>query len=207
MLQALFDQQALLFTVPALLGTAVFLVRLGLMTIGGFDHDVDVPHDVDIPHDIDVDMQGDVDLGHDVESGDSTEAFKLLSIQSIAAFLMGFGWGGVGGLLGFDWSFPMSLLLGVGFGLVLVWLLGILMKAMYDLQSSGTVRVGDTVGAEGQVYANIPASEDGRGQVRVVVDDRARIYDAVSDRDAITTGSRVRVVRVNEDRTLTVTAV
>ncbi|MHC4902248.1 MAG: hypothetical protein ACYTGD_11375 [Planctomycetota bacterium] len=193
MLQSLFDQEALLFTVPALLGTAVFLIRLGLMTIVGLDHDVDVPHDVDIPHDVAVDMQGDVDLGHDVESGDSTEAFKLLSIQSVAAFLMGFGWGGVGGLLGFEWSFPMSLLLGVGFGLVLVWLLGILMKAMYDLQSSGNVRVEDAVGAEGQVYA--------------IISDRARIYNAVSDGDAIKTGSRVRVVRVNEDRTLTVTAV
>ena len=207
MLQSLFDQEALLFTVPALLGTAVFLIRLGLMTIVGLDHDVDVPHDVDIPHDVAVDMQGDVDLGHDVESGDSTEAFKLLSIQSVAAFLMGFGWGGVGALLGFEWSFPMSLLLGVGFGLVLVWLLGILMKAMYDLQSSGNVRVEDAVGAEGQVYANVPASAGGRGQVRVVISDRARIYNAVSDGDAIKTGSRVRVVRVNEDRTLTVTAV
>jgi membrane protein implicated in regulation of membrane protease activity len=167
---------------------------------------VDVPHDVDIAHDVAVDMQGDVDLGHDVESGDSTEAFKLLSIQSVAAFLMGFGWGGVGGLIGFEWSFPMSLLLGVGFGLVLVWLLGILMKAMYDLQSSGNVRLDDAVGIEGQVYANVPAGGEGRGQVRVVMGDRARIYNAVSDGGAIKTGSRIRVVRVNEDRTLTVTA-
>jgi membrane protein implicated in regulation of membrane protease activity len=207
MLQALFDQEALLFTVPALLGTAVFLVRLGLMTIVGLDHDMDVPHDVDIPHDVAIDAQGDVDLGHDVESGDSTAAFNLLSIQSVAAFLMGFGWGGVGGLLGFEWSFPMSLLVGVGFGALLVWLLGILMKAMYDLQSSGNVRVEDAVGVEGQVYANVPAGDGGRGQVRVVISDRARIYNAVSDGDAIKTGSRVRVVRVNEDRTLTVTAV
>ena len=199
MLQALFDQEALLFTVPALLGTAVFLVRLGLMTIVGIGHDLDVPHDVDIPHD--------VDLGHDVESGDSTAAFNLLSIQSVAAFLMGFGWGGVGGLIGFEWSFPRSLLLGFGFGVVLVWLLGILMKAMYDLQSSGNVRVEDAVGIEGQVYANVPTGGEGRGQVRVVIDDRARIYNAVSDGDPIKTGSRVRVVRVNEDRTLTVTAV
>jgi membrane protein implicated in regulation of membrane protease activity len=206
MLQGLFSQEALLFTIPALLGTAVFLLRLGLMAIGGFDHDVDVPHDVDIPHDVAIDAHGDVDLGHDVESGDSTEAFKLLSIQSVAAFLMGFGWGGIAGLVGLDWSFPMSLLLGVGLGLGFMWLMGILMKAMYDLQSSGTVRIQDAVGTEGQVYANIPAGDAGRGQVRVVIGDRARIYNAVSEGDALNTGSRVRVVRVNEDRTLTVTA-
>jgi membrane protein implicated in regulation of membrane protease activity len=200
MLQALFANDVLLFTIPALLGTLVFLLRLGLMAIGGVDHDVDVPTDID------VDVSGDVDLGDDVEAGDSTEAFKLLSIQSIAAFLMGFGWGGIGAIYGFDWPIPVALIVGAAFGLALVWLLGLLMKAMYDLQSSGNVRMADAVGAEGQVYANIPAGDGGRGQVRVVIDDRARIYNAVSSGDAIKTGARVRVVRVNQDRTLTVTS-
>ena len=36
MLQGMFSQEALLFTIPALLGTAVFLLKLGLMAIGGF---------------------------------------------------------------------------------------------------------------------------------------------------------------------------
>ncbi len=201
MLWGLFQQEALLFTVPAVIGTAVFLVKLGLMALGADHGDMDA--------DVDVDFGGgdDIDLGHDVESGDSTAAFTLLSIQSVAAFLMGFGWGGVGGLIGFDWSFPMSLLLGVGFGTALVWLLGMLMKAMYDLQSSGNVNVRDAVGSEGVVYANVPARGDGRGQIRVVIDERARIYNAVSEGDILETGSRVRVVRVNDDRTLTVTAV
>jgi membrane protein implicated in regulation of membrane protease activity len=206
MLQALFESDVLLFTIPALLGTLVFLLRLGLMAIGGFDHDMDVPHDVDVPTDIHVDVSSEVDLGHDVETGHSTEAFKLLSIQSIAAFLMGFGWGGIGAIYGFDWPVPVALVVGAAFGLALVWLLGLLMKAMYDLQSSGTVRMADAVGGEGQVYANIPADGGGRGQVRVVIDDRARIYNAVSSGDAIKTGALVRIVRVNQDRTLTVTS-
>ena len=198
MLGGLFQQEALFFTIPAVLGTTVFLIRLGLMTIGGFADGVDG---------VDVDVDADVDLGADVEGGDSTHAFELLSVQSIAAFLMGFGWGGVGGLVGFDWSFPMSMLTGVAFGAGLVWLLGLLMKAMYDLQSSGNVRIQDAVGAQGRVYTNVPAKGDGRGQVRVVVNQRARIYNAVSDGDAIVTNSDVRIVRVNEDHTLTVTSV
>jgi len=200
MLGGLFQQEALFFTIPAVLGTTVFLIRLGLMAIGGFGDGVDGV-------DIDVDVDADVDLGADVEGGDSTHAFELLSVQSIAAFLMGFGWGGVGGLVGFDWSFPMSMLTGVAFGAGLVWLLGLLMKAMYDLQSSGNVRIQDAVGAQGRVYTNVPAKGDGRGQVRVVVNQRARIYNAVSDGDAIVTNSDVRIVRVNEDHTLTVTSV
>ena len=204
MLWGLFEQESLFFTIPALVGTFVFVLKLGLMTIAGVGGDLDA----DAPDmDMAVDVDTDVDLGHDVEAGDSTAAFNLLSLQSIAAFLMGFGWGGVAGRLGLEWPFPMSVLLGVGFGVALVWLLGMLMKAVYDLQSSGNVRIQDAVGTEGVVYANVPGRGDGRGQVRVIIDERARIYNAISDGDPITTSSRVRVVRVNEDHTLTVTAV
>ncbi len=60
---------------------------------------------------------------------------------------------------------------------------------------------------EGAVYTNVPEKGSGRGQVRVVVEGRDRIYNAISDRQAIPTSSRVRVVRVNQDHTLTVTPV
>ena len=195
MLWGLFEQEALFFTIPALLGTFVFVLKLGLMTLAGFGVDFDTDVDADV----------DVDLGED--AGDSTDAFNLLSLQSIAAFLMGFGWGGLAGHLGLDWSLPMSLLLGAGFGSLLVWLLGLMMKAVYDLQSSGHVRVEDTVGSEGVVYANVPAKGVGRGQVRVVVNERARIYNAISDGEPIATSATIRVVQVNDDRSLTVTAV
>ncbi len=204
MLGGLFQTDALLFTIPALLGTLVFLIRMGLMAIGGIGEGLDGAGDVDVAVDFDVDA--DVDLGAEVESGDSTHAFTLLSVQSVGAFLMGFGWGGLGGLLGFEWALPMSLLLAVGFGAGMVWLLGLLMKAMYDLSSSGTVHIQDALGAQGRVYSNVTALGAGRGQVRVVINERARIYNAVSDGEAIVTNSSVRVVRVNDDHTLTVTS-
>jgi hypothetical protein len=197
MLDQFFSQNALLFSVPALVGTLAFVVKIGLMTLGGIGADVD----------LDVDADVDVDLGADVEAGDSTEAFKLLSLQSIAAFLMGFGWGGLAGLFGLEWSLPASLGLGIGFGLVLMWLLGLMLKGMYDLQSSGNIDADDTVGLEATVYANVPASGAGRGQVRVIVKERARIYTAVSVGPEIKTSSRVRVTRVHDDNTLVVTPV
>lgn len=201
MFGGLFDQNVLLFTVPALLGTAVFLLKLGLMMLTGIGGDVDAPTDADL------DLDAGVDLGEAAESGDSTEAFNLLSIQSIAAFLMGFGWGGYAGLRGFGWDATSSSLLGIAFGAALVWLLGWLMKMVYDLQSSGNIRIHETVGAKGTVYANVPARGQGSGQVRIVVKDRQRIYNAVSEGDPIATGSGIRVVGANENNTLTVTTV
>ncbi len=186
----------MLFTIPALVGTGVFVLRMSLMALGGFGADVDADADVDVDVDVDADSDG----------SDSTDAFKLLSIQSIAAFLMGFGWGGVSGIIGLDWSFPLSLLLGVGFGVALMWLLGFLMKAVYGLQSSGNIRISDAIGLQGTVYAQIPAKGQGKGKVRLVIENRARMYNAASDGEAISTNAAVRVTYVNDDNTLTVTS-
>lgn len=186
MLSSFFAQDVLLFTIPALLGTLVFLIKIGIMSIGIGDIDADV--------DIDVDIDG----------GDSTAAFSFISIQSIAAFIMGFGWGGLIGFKTFGWDVPMSVLSGLAFGMLLMWLLGLMLKAIYNLQSSGTVNPKDAIGMEAMVYANVPANGDGRGKVRVVIRDRARIYNAITEGDSLNSNSRVRVTRVDSDNTLTV---
>jgi hypothetical protein len=98
---------AIWFGVPALVGTVFFSLRMALMLIGGADadagFDVDVNFDVDVDFDVDV---GDVDAISETggDPGDSTQAFKALSVQAIAAFVMGFGWAGLGALSGLGWG-------------------------------------------------------------------------------------------------------
>ncbi len=196
MFDRLCSQETMLFTNPSMVGTGVFVLKMGMMALGGFGADVDADADVDVDVDVDADSDG----------SDSTDAFKLLSIQSIAAFLMGFGWGGVSGIIGLDWGLGLSLLLGVGFGVALMWLLGILMKAVYGLQSSGNIRIDNAIGLQGTVYAQIPAKGQGKGQVRLVIENRARMYNAASAGEAISTNTAVRVTHVNDDNTLTVTS-
>lgn len=194
MFSRLFDQDLLLFSIPATFGTALFLLRVALMAIGG-----------EIAHgDTDADLGdgSDVSDGHDGD--DSTSSFKLLSLQAIAAFLMGFGWGGLGARLGLDWSLWGSLLLGCAFGAALVWLLAAMLRIIYSLQSSGNINAQRAVGCEGTVYARIPEKTNGTGQVRVVIDERARIYTAVSSGAAIDRNARIRVTAVGNDRTLVV---
>lgn len=192
MFSNLFTQDALLFTIPALLGTLVFLIKIGLMSIG--IGDIDADFDVDVDMDVDIDIDG----------GDSTAAFSFLSIQSIAAFIMGFGWGGLIGFKTFGWDVPMSVLTGLGFGALLMWVLVMMLNVIYKLQSSGTVNPKDSIGLEAMVYTNVPAKGDGRGKVRVVINDRARIYNAITEGEPLPSNSRVRVTRVDSDNTLTV---
>lgn len=186
MTDLLFQGGAAWFSVPALIGTLIFLLRIALMLVGG-----DADTDLDF---------GDADVG----DGDSSGAFEILSVQSIAAFAMGFGWGGLASLKGTGFGWPMSVLIGCAIGVGMVWLLAILLKGIHDLQSSGNISIDSTMGLEGEAYTNIPARGEGRGRVKLVVHDRQRMFGAVSDGDALPSRTRVVVTRVNSDNTITV---
>ncbi len=188
-----FDDNAGWFTIPGLIGTTVFAFKLLMAFVG------DVAGG--LHHDVGVDVSHDGDLG---QHTDPASIFRFLSIQSVAAFLMGFGWVGLASLHGSDLGWPASATLGLFGAVAMVWLLGLLLKAVYDLQSSGNVSIRDAAGHEGDVYVSIPGSGGGRGQVRVTIRGRSRTYNAVTDGEELATGTRVRVARVNEDNTLSV---
>ncbi|UCD24986.1 MAG: hypothetical protein JSW51_03420 [Gemmatimonadota bacterium] len=205
-----FGDSAVWFTIPAFIGSFFFLLRLTLLLVGGHgDMDADVHGDLhaDVGADVDGDLHGDfhadTDAG-DLDHTDSSSAFKVLSVQSVAAFMMGFGWAGLGGFKGAGWSATVSTLFGLGVGVGMMWILGKGLEAVYRLQSSGTVSINSALGVEGSVYIEIPAQRQGRGRIRLVVDSRERFYNAVTDGDAIESHSRVRVTEVNDDNTVTV---
>ncbi len=176
------------FTIPALIGSGVFVLLITLMLVGGLDIDADVDLDTD------VDASGDA----------SADSFKVLSIQAISAFLMGFGWGGFAALRTFaNDNFAIATVVGFGCGVGVAWLLVLGLKALYALESSGNISVGDAVGLEGEVYVRVPASGEGSGRVRIVIDERQRIYNATTEGEEISRSSRVLVTRVTGN-TLTV---
>lgn len=189
MIDLIFQGEAAWFGVPAVIGTIVFVIRLILMLTGS-------------AADLDTHHSGDTH-GHDDPSG----VFKLLTFQSIMAFVMGFGWGGLAGLRGMGWPLFPSFMTGLVGGAAMMWLLAMLLRGIHELGSSGNIPLSAAVGLQGSVYIGVPARGGGVGQVRVVVMDRQRIFNAVSEGEAMATHARVRVVGVNEDNTLTVAAI
>jgi hypothetical protein len=185
-LQLLFGSDALWFSVPALAGTIFFLGRVVMMLFVG---DVELHHDAG---------------GFDLDHGDSSEAFKVLSLQSIAAFLMGFGWTGLFVVQGLGLPALLGVPAGVAVGGGMMWVLGRLFGLVRRLQSSGTMDISAALDEEGTVYVTVPGRRGGRGTVRIVVGDRQQYYNAVTDGEAIPRGARVRVLEINEDHTLTV---
>jgi hypothetical protein len=191
MTELFFGQNAAWYTVPALIGTAFFALRSLLLMIGGHhlgDFHADV-HAADL---------------HSGDSSDSTHSFEILSTQSIAAFIMGFGWAGLAGLKGTHWNLATVNGVAIACGIGMVWMLGLWLRAMAAMESSGTIPTSHAVGCEGDVYVTVPGDGRRRGQVRVTVDSRERIYDAITQGGDLPTGSRIKVLHANEDSTLTV---
>ena len=193
----LFEYPVVWFSVPAFLGTAIFAIRLVLMLVGG-----DGGQDA-----LEVDGDVDFDIGDGGEHLDPGHSFELLSVQAVSAFLMGFGWAGLGGYNGAGWGVTACIGSGLVGGVGMTWILAMMLRWMYSLESSGNVAIQMALGVEGEVYANLPARGEGHGQIRIVVDKRQRIYNAVSDGDALPTGSRIKVTEVNSDRVLTVSKI
>ena len=188
MIDIFFGGSAIWFGIPAVIGTLFFTVRLLLMFVGG-----------------DADVDADIDFDADIDTGDSDHAFSVLSIQSITAFMMGFGWGGLGGLRGAGWNEPTSLMFGLLAGVGMVWLLAKLLGFTRRLQSSGNILINDALGVEGTVYVGVPGSRAGRGKVRLVIGERQRYLNAVTDEEPLGANTAVRVTGINDDNTVTVT--
>ncbi|HCT43999.1 MAG TPA: hypothetical protein DF699_02145 [Phycisphaerales bacterium] len=178
MMDSLFGDLAPWFTAPALLGTGFLMIQLVLGEIGG-DGALDLDFDVDI-------------------DGDHPGAeFGWLSLQSISAFFMGYGWIGFAAYrfldVGFTGAAMIAVLAGVGVAWLMVWLL----RSFLKLQNNTNVSIQQARGMVGEVYVTVPPQGTGRGEVVLVINNSRHSYFAVQDGDAadepIVTHTRVKV--------------
>lgn len=193
----LFTGHAAWFSIPALLGTGLFLLKFVLMLAGGDGHDAMDAHDALDAHD-GFDGHG----GGSVDHGDAD--LKLLSVQGVLAFLMGFGWVGLLVVSSTRTQLVVALAAAVAAGSVCMYAMARVMSAMKRLQSSGNVSAKSAVGGFGTVYVGVPAGGEGTGQVTVVIDQKQRTYNAVTAGDKIARDARVRVIGVQGQNTLMV---
>lgn len=169
---------------------------------GGFDSAEDIPdgHDVTGPgHSGHV---GDTPLAHadDLTAGQVT--YSLVTIRSIIAFGTLFSWAAAlfmasgGGVV-------VSILVGLIWGLVAMFLVSFLLYKLVQMQEIGTRSLVNAIGEEGLVYINIPG--DGSGQIRVTFDGAVSYVKAASISDrSIPAGTRVRVIGLADENTLEV---
>jgi hypothetical protein len=114
------------------------------------------------------------------------------------------GWSGVA-LLETALPKTVSLLIAFLLGVATLFGMALLMKAVYRLQSSGNIDLGNAIGKVGQVYIPIPAGGKSSGKVNITVQEKLTECEAITVSDeTLATGSYVRVTAVGEGGVLVV---
>ena len=131
---------------------ALFVIKLIIFSVSGMD-----------------DGSGDL-VGTEVDT-----EFNFISLQSILAFLMGFGWMGYAAI---EWNFSakISLLFAVGGGLVLMLLSAYLMYFMKKLNSTPKYDLKACVEKTGTSYVKF--APKGMGRIQIEFNGKLEIFDA-----------------------------
>ncbi|MCH8275700.1 MAG: hypothetical protein IH851_13025 [Armatimonadetes bacterium] len=197
----------MVFWAFAVIGTLFFFFRLVLMIVGGFAEDMHLEGghgDMDVGH-------GDVDVGHAaMDAGQHqadhspTGAFRLISMNTLTGFFMMFGWAGLAGLVQYEMSSTLAVMLGLGAGFIAMWITALLFVLAARFTSPGArFEIGRTVGSTARVYQRIGA--DSRGKVQLTAHDMTQELEAVSeDKIDIDSFETVEVVRIVDSQTVSV---
>ena len=160
-----------------LVATLIFIIQT-IMTFVGADTGGDM--DVDASFDTDVDIA-------DADAAVGSGGVNLYTFRNFVNFFLGFGW--------------TAILVGV----ILVALVMLLFKWLYSMQQTGNINVyKSAVGCTGTVYLTIPGERKGEGKVQITINNAVREYNALTEGDALATGTPITVIEVINPSTLLV---
>jgi len=174
--------------------SAIFVIQTILTFIGA-----DMGGDMDI----NTDFNTDVDMsGVDAEVG--TGGMNLYTFRNFVNFFLGFGWSSILLQKSIE-SKGLLLFLSILVGVVLVAIVMYIFKWLNSMQQSGNINVfTSAVGCTGTVYLTIPGERSGEGKVQITINNSVREYNALTDGDALATGTPIKVSEVINQSTLLV---
>ena len=172
-----------IFYAIGLLSIAILLLQILLVAIGVGHH-------------------GDADFsGH----GDHDSGIGLLTVRTVTAFFVGFGWTGVI-MLNHGYSIVIAIIAGTATGMVFLFTTWFLIHNLLRLQSGGgNVDYKNAIGTVGTVYVTIPAAETGGGQIELNIQGRLMMAEAYTKAaSSLKPTSKARVVALIGESTLLV---
>jgi hypothetical protein len=166
------DSVLKMFWYVALPASLIFVIQLVMTFLG-----------TDASDGMDADFSGDMD---------ADGPFQLLSFRNLINFLLGFGWGGIS-FSGMIKSDGMLIFVAVLIGLSFFVLFLFIMSQLYKLQEDNTVKISDAINNTGSVYLTIPENRSGYGKIQISIRGSQREFDAVTDGEALPSGTAIRV--------------
>ena len=177
------------FYAIAFVSTALLAVQLALNLFGLAGHDMATDVSAGPGFDTEVAMDH-------PELSTHSSGLGLISMRTVVAFFVGFGWAGVVFLTA-NRSVWLATLSAFIVGVVFMFVVFFLMRSVLRLSESGNIDFRNSVGQTGTVYTTVRGPGKGPGQVQVVVQGRLREMAAVSqDGTELSPGTPIRVTKM-----------
>ena len=153
----------------------------------------------------DVDDASDLSGHTDVDiDGDSGIGFQFITLKNLIGFFTIFSWVGIA-CINAGFSTPVIIVVSIFSGVLMMVMMASIYYFMSKLSESGTLKINNSIGKQGEVYLFIPAKRSGKGKVNINVQGSYREFDAVTDEEEeIQRGSLITVVDVIESNILLV---
>ncbi|GAB4154574.1 MAG: hypothetical protein Tsb0033_02730 [Winogradskyella sp.] len=168
----------------AIVGSLVFIIVMIMAFLGG---------DADDIGDLDSDIDSDVGAG-----------FQFISFKNLVGFFTIFGWSGIA-CIDADLSKPLTILISVISGLLMMVIMATLFYFVKKLSDSGTLDYKNALDAVGEVYLTIGSDRSRMGKVTINVQGTMRELDALTDSQTpLKSGTIIKVVDVTSNGILIV---
>ena len=142
---------------------------------------------------------GDMEVQADFDTlCDADPSFNFLSVQSVLAFFMGFGWFGLTALTQLKAGVVLSFVLALIFGLFIMFISAWLMFLVNKLNKRVVINLEECVGTVGKAYTDLnPHSE---GQIEITINNKLEIMNALNITDEkIDAFTQVKVEKVENN--------
>ena len=142
---------------------------------------------------------GDTEVHADFDSETETDvSFNFLSVQSILAFLMGFGWLGLACLNQWNMNIVHTSLISTAFGIVLMTATAWLMYQVKKLNHIIVVDINACVGKIGKSYTHFAPNE--KGKIEVEINNQINILDAINNtEEEIPAFKEIKVIKCENE--------
>lgn len=122
---------------------------------------------------------GDAEVDADFNTAIETDtSFTFLSIQSLLAFFMGFGWSGLAALIQFKTTTTIALIAAFIIGAVFMYASAYLMFCIKKLNKVVVKDINTLVNKQGRTYTSFPPK--GEGQIEIDFNNKLSILQAIN---------------------------
>ncbi|SNR80584.1 NfeD family protein [Flavobacterium sp. ov086] len=141
------------------------------------------------------------DFDADLNSGSSD--FQLFSLRNLINFLLGFSWTGISFYKTIN-NQPLLIILSLIMGVLFVLLFFFIIKQVQKLAEDNSFKITNTLHKTAEVYLTIPENKKGKGKIMISVNGAFHELEAMTENNQITSGSVVKVIKIENNNILIV---